>query len=142
MGVRRLEDLRAYRYAREFKLEVYRLVRQSRDAQDDRRFKSQLFEAAASNEMNIAEGFRRFGARDFCRFLTMARASLEEATRRLQDGVDRGYFTKSDCTTALRLAEESGRSTMALRKSLQRFIKHPAPHDPKDAEPRTGGPDK
>ena len=142
MGVRRLDDLRAYRYAREFKLEVYRLVRQSRDAQDDRRFKSQLFEAAASNEMNIAEGFRRFGARDFCRFLTMARASLEEARRRLQDGIDRGYFTESDCSAARQLAEESGRSTMALRKSLQRFIKRPGPADPKDAGPRPQGLDK
>ena len=123
MGVQNLEDLIAYRAARAFKLAVYELVRKSNGAQEDDRFRHQIFDAAASVEMNIAEGFRRFSAAEFCQFLRYSRASLEETQRWLDDGVVRGYFARSDLAPIQPLAESSARLTVALWRSLQPFIK-------------------
>jgi four helix bundle protein len=123
MGVKRVEDLRAYQQARLFKLEVYRLIDDSPAAQKDWKFRSQLAEAAASNESNVREGFRRFTAAEMARFLVYALASLSEALGRVQDGIDRQYFRAEDCSNAFALGDTSDRTTTALFSSLQRFIR-------------------
>jgi len=124
MGVQRLEDLRAFTLAVEFKLATYRLVRAHPPAEGDARFRLQLFDAAASVEVNIAEGWRRHAAGEFCHFLKYSRASLEEAERWIHDGVARGYYPADATTAALTLADQCGRTTMALWRSLQPFTKH------------------
>lgn len=123
MGVQRLEDLRAFTLAVQFKLAAYQLVRQHPAADADSRFRSQLFDAAASVEMNIAEGWRRHAAGEFCHFLKYSRASLEEAERWIHDGVARGYYPAHATADALQLADQCGRTTMALWRSLQPFAK-------------------
>jgi len=123
MGVRRVEELRAFQHARAFKCEVYSLVRASPQANGDLRYRSQLFESAASTEMNIVEGWRRFGAGEIAQFLRFSRASLQEAEHRLRDGVDRGYFTMQACHRAFDHADKCGAATIALWKSLQPFMK-------------------
>ncbi|HUR21725.1 MAG TPA: four helix bundle protein [Vicinamibacterales bacterium] len=125
MGVQRVEDLRAFQHARAFKCEVYALVRASPDANRDLKYRSQLFESAASVEMNIVEGWRRFGAGEIAQFLRFSRASLQEAEHRLRDGVDRGYFTLQACGPALDHASQCGATTIGLWKSLQPFMKKP-----------------
>ena len=128
MGAKSLDELRAYQKARAFKLEVYRLIDESSEAQRDRKFRSQLMESAASNEMNIREGFRRYRAGDMAHFLSIALASLAEAVGWLEDGVDRRYFRREDCVHALALGDASDKTTMALHQSLQPFIrKKPRP---------------
>ena len=57
------------------KLAVYALVRVHPSAAEDVRFRAQLFDAAASVEMNIAEGWRRHNAGEFSQFLRYSRAS-------------------------------------------------------------------
>jgi four helix bundle protein len=104
MGIRRLEDLECYQLTRAFKLEVYRLLRLSDGVRLDGKYRSQLSEALAGAESNIAEGFRRWIATEISRFLMYAIASLEEALRRLGDGIDRGYFREADCEHALHWA--------------------------------------
>ena len=135
MGFKTLAEIRAYRAARALKLEVYRLVKAHASAYNDHRFRSQLFEAAASVEMNIAEGFRRYSAGEFAHFLRIARASLEEATRRIQDGIDRGYFTVADCKTAFDLGNETGRLTTSLITSLRPFATPRKPVGPPRHKP-------
>lgn len=122
MGAKRLEELRAWQAARAFKLEVYRLIRQSAAASADLRFKSQLQEAAASGEANVAEGFHRFVAGEFAHFLGFARASIAEAQVRVQDGIDRGYFESNDTTECLRFGRDAMALVTALKTSLQPFI--------------------
>ncbi len=122
MGAKRLDDLRAWQAAHRFKLEVYGLVRRSMAACEDYRFKSQLYEAAASGESNVAEGFHRFVAGEFAHFLGFARASIGEAQVRLQDGVDRGYFTDAEAADCLKLGTEAMALVTALKTSLQPFI--------------------
>jgi four helix bundle protein len=118
MSVKELEDLVAYQLAVECKKEVYRLVRAHPSANSDFRYRSQVYKAAASTEANIAEGWRRFGARDMSRFLKYALGSIEETKRRVSDGAHRGYFTEEACEPALALARRCGAATMGLWRSL------------------------
>jgi four helix bundle protein len=75
MGVRALGDLLVYRLSLEFKQAVYAVVNRNRAASRDLRYRDQLFEAALSVSANIAEGFGRRTAKDFCLFLSYARGS-------------------------------------------------------------------
>jgi four helix bundle protein len=93
MPVRTLEDLRAWRAAREFKLGIYRLIG-SPPLSRDERLSTQLREAAASSVSQISEGFGRFDPLDFARFVKMARASLIECKNHLVDAVDRRHISE------------------------------------------------
>jgi four helix bundle protein len=123
MGVKRLEDLQAFQRADAFKLEVYRLANASEMARSDERYRSQLFDAAASVGANIAEGWKRFSAAELCQFLRYARGSLEESLVWLNDGVARGYFDIATIGSALQLADQCGATIIALWRSLQPFVK-------------------
>ncbi len=120
MGVYRIEDLIAWQLAREFKLEVYRLLRTFPAAGLDQKFRDQLQASACSVGMNIAEGFRRYHAREFARFLTIALASLSEAMLWVDDGVDRGHFQPADCSQAQALARRCYVATIRLKKAVDK----------------------
>jgi four helix bundle protein len=53
----------------------------------------QIRASAGSAAPNIAEGFGRFGPREFVRYLRIALGSLEETSTHLVLGKGRGYFT-------------------------------------------------
>ena len=123
MGVKRLEDLVAFQLAVEFKLEVYRLIRESPAARRDFRFRAQLSDASASVEACLAEGWHRYVAGEFVTFLRYARASLAEAERWLGDGVARGYFRPPTIPKSLHTAGRCGAALTNLRKTLEPFTK-------------------
>jgi four helix bundle protein len=123
MGAKTLEELRAWQAARAFKLEVYHLIGESESAKLDYRFRSQLSEAGCGGEINIAEGFRRYVAAEFAHFLAYAVASIEEAVRRVQDGIDREYFAAEDCQKALELGRVAGKTATALQTTLRGFVR-------------------
>jgi len=121
MGFKTLEEIHAFNLTREFKLEVYRLIEASPGAQRDARFRSQVQEALSGAESNIGEGFARWGAGEFARFLCIAVASLKEGQLRVQDGIDRRYFPAADCHRALHLGERAFKATAALRREEERL---------------------
>jgi four helix bundle protein len=118
MGVKRVEDIVAWQLANAFKVEVYRLIAESPGASIDIRFRDQLRESAASVGINIGEGFYRYGAREFARYLAIALSSLGEATLWLRDGIDRRHFDADACEQALALAKRCRVATLRLRHSL------------------------
>jgi len=123
MGVKKLDDLRAYQLALEFKAAVYRLVDLSDAARKDDQYKSQLFNCTASVAANIAEGWARFSTQEFGQFLRYARASLEEARVWIKDGVARRYFDQASISEPLLLADRCAATITALWRSLQPFNK-------------------
>ena len=94
------------------------------------RFSSQLTDAAASGEVNIAEGFRRFSAGDFSVFLGYALASMEEALSWIRDGVDREYFLPARCDPIFQLGKKAIATSLALKKSLRPFLGPPRKSPP------------
>lgn len=123
VGVKRLDDLIAYQRALEFKAEVYRIARESDRVQRDDQFRAQLLNATASIAANIAEGWGRFSASEFCQFLRYARASVEESRVWLEDGVARGYFGAATIDPAINRARQCEAAIMGLWRSLQPFTK-------------------
>src|SRR5262245_16545741 len=121
MGIKRVEDIVAWQLANAFKREVYRLIDTSPGARIDGRFRDQLRGAAASVGMNVGEGFCRYGAKEFARYLAIALASLGEATLWLQDGIDRRHFDAEACDNAFALAKRCRVATLRLRRSLLRL---------------------
>jgi four helix bundle protein len=67
---------------------------------------------------NIAEGHGRQGARKFANFLSISRGSLAELDTFLERGRRLGYFGAEELVKANGLAEEVGKLTTALRRSL------------------------
>jgi four helix bundle protein len=113
----RLESLIARQLAREFKLEVYRLV-DDRGPRRDFAYVDHLRRTAVSVELNVVEGFHRGSDRDFARFLAIARSSLAETEAQLTDGIDRGHYTADDVAPAFRLARRAVTAIMRLRRAL------------------------
>jgi four helix bundle protein len=120
VGARSLDELRAFQAARAFKLAAYAVLYASAAATRDFRFAEQLRDSASSGEANVAEGFGRFSRAEFRRFLTIARSSIMEAVVRLQDGIDRGYFSEKDIADARSKGDYALRLITALRSSLDR----------------------
>ena len=105
-GVRRYEDLEAWKLADELKREVYALTADGPAAKDFE-FRNQIRASAASSTKNIAEGFGRFNPGDNRRFVEISISSTMETQDSLKDGVDRGHFTPERVTRARELAERS-----------------------------------
>lgn len=142
MGAKKLEELIAWQLAHEFKVEVYRVAKTSAVAMREMEYRSQLFGAAASGESNVAEGFYRFVPADFARFLGMARASMGEARVRLLDGVDRGYFARTECEAALRLADRAMGCVVSLKLSLEPYMAKRSAAESKGRGPSKLGPSR
>jgi four helix bundle protein len=120
MAVKRYQDLVVWQAADQVRLEVYRLTRDG-PASRDFRFRDQLRSSASSIAANITEGFRRFGPRDFARFLDIAFASAGETEHWLDDGIARGHWTEHD----LRVVRMQLRRLDAGLRSLMRYLRSP-----------------
>ena len=118
--VYRVEDFAAFEFATEFKLEVYRLIRESPGALRDFNYKDQLQRAASGIEGAMSEGFGRRRPKEFALYLRYSLGSVQEAETRLRDGIDRHYFREADCRQAFTWAQRCRAATEGLRSSQDR----------------------
>jgi hypothetical protein len=81
-GVKKVEEFAAWQLADAFKSEVFALLKGSREAMRDRRFRYQLKDSASGPPKHIPEGFVRFSPRDFCSKLKKADKNQVPRTRR------------------------------------------------------------
>jgi four helix bundle protein len=122
-GVRRYEDLFAWQLADQFKQEVSRLIELSQKASRNYAYRDQLLNAASDVSKDISEGFVRCSPLVFASFLNYALGSLVEAERRLEDGVQRGYFSSENCREAFRTGRRCFTATIRLKQSQIRYSK-------------------
>jgi four helix bundle protein len=127
MGFKRLEDIRAYQAALEFKREVYRLLKGSPAARGNFRYRDQIMDAASGAPRHVAEGFRRFSIDEFAHYLLIARGSIGETLDEVVDGIDREYFTRAECRRAFELGEEADKLIVALVRSMLPFVSPKSP---------------
>jgi four helix bundle protein len=88
------QDLIVWRKANEFVLSVYKIT-QSFPQNELYGLTSQFRRAAVSIPANIAEGFKKAGKADKCRFMNIAQGSLEECRYYVILSKDLGYIKPS-----------------------------------------------
>jgi carbamoyl-phosphate synthase large subunit len=111
------EQLRAWQLAAELRDRVVAIVA-TPPFQRDFKFRDQLSDAACSAPNLIAEGFGRFGHKEFRRYLTMARAELLEVQNQLIDLRNCGWVAPGEVEQLRDLADHAARVTARLRSSL------------------------
>ena len=117
LGVRSFQELAVYQLARDLRREVVRLT-VAEPVCRDFKFVSQIRDAARGGPRNIAEGFSRFVPTEIARFLSYAKASIDETQSHLVDGYESGYFSKEDCDRLVVLT----RRTCAGLSRLMRYL--------------------
>ena len=80
----------------------------------------QFLSATDSVGANIAEGFGRYHHPEFIRFLTFAKASIEETHNHVGDGCDSGYWGANERDRVQGFADRAAASTTALISYLAR----------------------
>jgi four helix bundle protein len=71
-------------------------------------------DAGSACDVRRAEGFGRFGHREFAHFTNIARASLQETQNHILDAQDRGFVTNEEFERLWTLSDEALASTTAL----------------------------
>ena len=87
------ENLEAWKLARELTNSIYAMTAQGGSVRNYG-FVDQIRRAAVSVMNNIAEGYERGSARDFVKFLYIARGSAGEVRSMLYIALDQNYITK------------------------------------------------
>jgi four helix bundle protein len=117
MTVRRHEDLIAWQLGMKLARRLGELVRRD-PARRDRNFCSELLESSEAISANIAEGFDRFGLKQFRYFLQIAKGSLGETTTRIRQGFARRFWTVDEFNELLLLGRRTRGAITALIVSL------------------------
>ena len=117
-SMRRFEDSEAWRKARELTKLVYKITSTGAWAKDFA-LRDQARRAAVSVMSNIAEGFERRGAVEFCRYLVMAKASAGEVRSQLYVALDLSYVDQQTFASVYQLAETTSRMIAGLTNYLR-----------------------
>jgi four helix bundle protein len=89
------EDLKVWKMAREFSMDIFRITGYEKFSKDYR-FKNQIRASAGSIMDNIAEGFERSGNKEFNQFLAIAKGSCGESRSQLHRSFDCQYIESDE----------------------------------------------
>lgn len=117
MGARSYRELVAWQLAFRLRQETIGILPTNPTTRDRELF-TQLRSSVDSAADNIAEGFGRFEALDFARFLSIAMGSLDEADNQLRKSVAGGALPAEQVAPLLALTARCRRATLGLRKYL------------------------
>lgn len=138
-GLRSFEEFVAWQLSVQLRDKVYELTKAGAILRDHS-LREQLRDAASSPPRNIAEGFGRFSALDFARFVNIAKASLAETQNHLKHARSAGYCSPTGFQEAFRLSCRAMAATARLHKylisraaqqAIQRKAKKPSTRTPK-----------
>jgi four helix bundle protein len=117
-GWRDFTEIAAWQRARALKIHVDELLATPRFG-GRFRFCDQLSDAARSGQRNIAEGFGRFGNREFAQFARIAKASQVETLNHLIDAYDQKLLTDEEFAKAEHMARSALKATVGLIRHLE-----------------------
>ncbi len=112
------EDLIAWQRARKLAGLVYHVTREGEFARDFG-LSRQMRRAAVSIMSNIAEGHERGGAKEYARFLGIAKGSCAELRSQLYVALDVAYLDRKTFAELLETTRELGRILGGLRRAIQ-----------------------
>lgn len=117
--IQKFEDIKVWQKARFICQEVFKITN-SKEFQDDYRFKHQIRSSSGSIMDNIAEGFERGGRKEFIQFLGFAKGSSGELRSQLSRAFDQNYLDKSTFERMNQEAIEIAKMIMGLMSYLKK----------------------
>jgi four helix bundle protein len=117
-GARDIRELVAWQLARRLKLLADEVCGRP-EASRDFKFRDQLRDSAASGPRNIAEGFGRFGHKEFARFVRIAKGSEVEVLNHFIDAVDKRYIGADELPTLEHAARKAIKAATGLIRHLE-----------------------
>jgi four helix bundle protein len=119
-------EISAWRLSREVKIYVYRFLERE-DVKRKYKFCEQLSDAARSAPANIAEGFGRFGNKEFARFSRIAKGSLEEVLNHMIDAHDQRFLSEDELNLHEHRIRKALKATIGLIRHLESTPEPPRP---------------
>jgi len=114
MNIERFEDLLVWQKAKELTIAIYSIFKESRDYG----FRDQIQRASVSVMNNIAEGFERKGAKEYSRFLYIAKGSAGEVRSMLYVARELDYVDDKIFDRCYNLAEEISKMLAGLIRKI------------------------
>jgi four helix bundle protein len=125
-GWKDFREIAAWRYARELKLAVDVFLERP-EIKKRVRLHGQLYDSIRSGPSNIAEGFGKFGNKEFARYARIAKGSMVESINHLIDLHDQQLISADELTTTERLARKALKATVGLIRHLEKTPDPPRP---------------
>ena len=113
------EEIISWQKARELNVEIYKITNSNDLFNKDFGLRDQIRRASISISSNIAEGFERQTAKEFIRFLYIAKASAAEVRSQLYLAFDLNYIDKKQFDELNLKVNEVSKLTSGLLKYLQ-----------------------
>jgi four helix bundle protein len=126
MSVNSFRELRVWQAGMDLVEQIYRLT-QAFPRNELYGLTSQMQRSAVSVPSNIAEGHTREHLKEYLHHLSIAQASLAELETQLEIARRLGYLSPAQFDVLLKSVSSLGRQLYALRNSLNRVPRHPAP---------------
>ena len=117
--IQKFEDIKVWQKARAICKDVFEIT-ESKEFQDDFRFKHQIKSSSGSIMDNIAEGFERGGRKEFIQFLGFAKGSSGELRSQLIRAYDQNYIDKKTFDKMNQEAMEVGKMIMGFIDYLKK----------------------
>ena len=135
-GWKDFRDIAAWRYARDLKIRVDEYLRRP-NIKQKYRLCEQLSDAVRSGPSNIAEGFGRYGNKEFARFARIAKASEIEVLNHLLDLRDQGLISEDELLLSEHAARKALKALVGLIRHLESTPEPPRTpkRDPENPEP-------
>jgi four helix bundle protein len=131
-------EIAAWQHSQHVKVRIYALLERPK-IQRDVKLSTQLRESARSAPSNIAEGFGRFGNKEFARFARISKGSLHESLNHLIDARDQRMITADELLIEEHHIKKAIDTVTGLIRHLER-TQGPNPTEP-DEEPGTSNPE-
>ncbi len=116
-AVKSYQDLVVWNKGVDLVAEIYKLT-QSLPANEQFGLTSQMRRAAISIPANVAEGFGRWHAKDFARFLLIANGSVKELETHLHLCARLGYLQQKQIDAAMNLSTEISKIIFSIKRKL------------------------
>lgn len=116
--IKKFEDIKAWRKARELMKEIYRTSSVGKFAKDWS-LKDQIRRSSVPTMSNIAEGFNRQSDKEFIRFLYIAKGSTAEVQSQLHVAFKLDYISKKQFESLYNRAEEITKLTSGFINYLE-----------------------
>ena len=116
--IQRFEDLIVWQKSISLAEEIYKVTKHGEFAKDWG-LRDQVRKAVVSIPSNIAEGYGRYRAADFKRFLTIANASAYEVRSQIKLAGRLGYLGALETEMIVKNCEEVSRMLIGLKRKIK-----------------------